>query len=77
MGAPAGGSYNGSMKILVRAVVSGFGFSLGAALFKKVADRLGLGDDKSSAGRAEIRPDPDTVASEKTPDRQPDGLEGI
>ncbi|HWN81344.1 MAG TPA: hypothetical protein VNM87_04555 [Candidatus Udaeobacter sp.] len=64
------------MKILVRAVVSGFGFSLGAALFKKVADRLGLGDDKSSAERAEIRPDPD-MASEKTNGRQPDGLEGV
>ena len=75
MGAPAAGSYNRSMKILVRAVVSGFGFSLGAALFKKVADRLGLGD-KSSAERAEIRPDPDSVASEKTDGRQPDSLEG-
>ncbi len=77
MGAPAAGSYNRSMTILVRAVVSGFGFSLGAALFKKVADRLGLGDDKSSAERAEIRPDPDSVASEKTDGRQPDSLEGV
>ena len=36
------------MKILVRAVISGFGFSLGAALFKKVADRLGLAESKDT-----------------------------
>ena len=77
MGAPAAGSYNRSMKILVRAVISGFGFTLGAALFKKVADKLGLGDDKSSSQRAEIRPDPDTVGTEKTDGREPDSLEGI
>jgi hypothetical protein len=29
------------MKILVRAVISGFGFSLGAALYKRVSKRLG------------------------------------
>jgi hypothetical protein len=76
MGAPAPGSYNSSMNILVRAVVSGFGFSLGAALFKKVSDKLGLGDDKSSNGRNEIRPDPESVASDKTPAREPDGTAG-
>lgn len=30
------------MNIFVRAVVTGFGLSLGTALFKKVAPRLGL-----------------------------------
>ncbi|MEZ4403190.1 MAG: hypothetical protein R3B06_24410 [Kofleriaceae bacterium] len=30
------------MQIFVRAVVTGFAFSLGAALFKKVAKELGL-----------------------------------
>ena len=30
------------MGIFVRAVISGFGLSLGSALFKKVAPRLGL-----------------------------------
>ncbi|HLU64935.1 MAG TPA: hypothetical protein VKZ63_01585 [Kofleriaceae bacterium] len=33
----------------MRAVVSGFGFSLGAALFRKVSDKLGLGEDKKGA----------------------------
>ena len=30
------------MQIFLRAVVTGFGLSLGAAIFKKVARRLGL-----------------------------------
>lgn len=63
MGDPAAASYNRSMKILVRAVISGFGFSLGAALFKKISDKLGLGDDKSSGAR-NVQPDPESVASE-------------
>ncbi len=33
------------MKILVRAVVTGFGLSLGAAIFKKVQKRLGFDED--------------------------------
>ncbi len=81
MGAPLGGGYNRSMKILVRAVISGFGFSLGAALFKKISDKLGLGDDRSSAPRDEVRPDPDAVGSQKA---RPDpnalaatGFEGV
>jgi hypothetical protein len=73
MGAPPGASYNGSMRILVKAVISGFGFSLGAALFKKVSDKLGLSDDKSSGTRDEIRPDPDTVASATKGRTEPDG----
>ena len=66
MGGMPAGSYNRSMKILVRAVISGFGFSLGAALFKKVADKLGLSDDKPRSERDEIRPDPDSVATDQT-----------
>ncbi|HEU5060597.1 MAG TPA: hypothetical protein VFU21_28900 [Kofleriaceae bacterium] len=54
------------MKILVRAVISGFGFSLGAALFKKVSDKLGLGDDRPNSPRDEVRPDPDAVATDRT-----------
>jgi len=34
------------MGVLVRAVVSGFGFSLGSAIYKKVSKRLGLEDEK-------------------------------
>ncbi|MBZ0236636.1 MAG: hypothetical protein K8M05_30190 [Deltaproteobacteria bacterium] len=32
------------MHLLVRAVISGFGFTLGAALFRKVSKQLGLED---------------------------------
>lgn len=81
MGGPAAGSYNRSMKILVRAVISGFGFSLGAALFKKVSDKLGLGEEKPSA-REPAQPDPSTVAAERTPSESIEtlgtaGFEGI
>ncbi len=34
------------MKILLRAVVTGFGLSLGSALYKKAAKRLGFLDDE-------------------------------
>jgi hypothetical protein len=36
------------MGLLVRAVVTGFGLSIGAALYKKVAKQLGL-DEKAAA----------------------------
>lgn len=32
------------MGVFLRAVVNGFGFSLGTAIYKRVADRLGLND---------------------------------
>jgi len=34
------------MKFFVKAVVTGFALSLGAALFKKIASHLGLGDEE-------------------------------
>lgn len=34
------------MRFFVRAVVTGFGLSLGSALFKKIQDRIGLGEPK-------------------------------
>jgi len=40
------------MKFIVRGVVYGFAFSLGAALFKKVQARLGLAEDKANESRA-------------------------
>ena len=50
------------MNVFVRAVVTGFGFSLGAALFRKVSDRLGLGDDKPSKNdRPDGKVDPGAV----------------
>ena len=39
------------MGVLVRAVVYGFGFSLGAALYKKVSSQLGL-DESQAEGDA-------------------------
>jgi hypothetical protein len=60
------------MNVFVRAVVTGFGFSLGAALFRKVSDRLGLGDDKSAKKEApEAKIDPGAVAG-----RTDEGSEG-
>jgi hypothetical protein len=32
------------MRFFVRAVVTGFALSLGSALFKKIQDRIGLGE---------------------------------
>ena len=37
------------MKLLIRAVVTGFGLSLGSMIFKKVSQRLGLDDEKAKA----------------------------
>ena len=48
------------MNVFVRAVISGFGFSLGAALFKRVSDKIGLGE-KTGADPVEARPDPDST----------------
>jgi hypothetical protein len=59
------------MNVFVRAVVTGFGFSLGAALFRKVSERLGLADDKSKDGRPENKVDPGAVAG-----RQEGGSDG-
>lgn len=38
------------MRFFVRAVVTGFALSLGSALFKKIQDRIGLGEDKDKGG---------------------------
>lgn len=37
------------MKFFVKAVVTGFGLSLGSALFKKVQRHLGLAEDSDKA----------------------------
>jgi hypothetical protein len=49
------------MKILLRAVVTGFGLSVGAALYKKIAKELGFDDKdaKDVADAAPTRPDRD------------------
>jgi hypothetical protein len=41
------------MGILLRAVVTGFGLSLGASLYKRIEKRLGLADE---AGRDAAKP---------------------
>lgn len=36
------------MGILVRAIISGFGMAMGAAIFRKVAKEIGLEDEKTA-----------------------------
>ncbi|HEY4241858.1 MAG TPA: hypothetical protein VGM88_18685 [Kofleriaceae bacterium] len=45
------------MKLFARAVATGFALALGSALFRKVADQIGLGDKKDKP----IDPDPLTA----------------
>ncbi len=45
------------MKLFVRSVVTGFALSLGAALFKKVAKKLGLDDDAQKKEPEVVRQD--------------------
>jgi hypothetical protein len=56
------------MLFFVRAVVYGFGMSLGSALFKKVQDRIGLGEPKDPEDQKSKEPaEPDAVG-EAAPD---------
>lgn len=70
------------MNMFVRAVVSGFGFSLGAALFRKVSDKLGLGEDKDKASSKSSAKDPDVAVGragqdgDTTEPREPSAREG-
>jgi hypothetical protein len=44
-----------AMKLLVRAVVTGFGLSLGAAIFKKIQTKLGFEEDAAKKdGAADV-----------------------
>ena len=56
------------MTVFVRAVVTGFGFSLGAALFRKVSDKLGLNDDKKNAERQDAKVAPGAVVNKEAGD---------
>ena len=40
------------MKVLVRAIVTGFGLSVGAYIFKKVQRRMGWQDDEAKKDQA-------------------------
>lgn len=51
------------MKFFVKAVVTGFGLSLGSALFKKVQRQLGLGDDNEKPAPEAVKQDGATDSS--------------
>ncbi len=53
--------YDRGMGFFARAVITGFGFTLGAALFRKVSTRLGFEDPLFVAPRPPVPPpDPAT-----------------
>lgn len=41
------------MAVFVRAIVTGFGFSMGAALFKKFQGQLGLGEEPDAEAKSD------------------------
>ena len=45
------------VKFFVKAVVTGFGLSLGSALFKKVQRRIGLAEDSDKATSEVVKQD--------------------
>lgn len=45
------------MKFFVKAVITGFGLSLGSALFKKVQDKLGLGESNGKSTPEVVKQD--------------------
>jgi len=47
------------MKLFVRGVLYGFAFSLGAALFKRVQDQLGLPAEENASSNSQQAPAPD------------------
>ncbi len=60
------------MKVFLRAVVTGFGYSLGATLFKRVSKRLGLDEDTPKVDKpvdddGEVSVDDDTEDAELLP----------
>ena len=63
------------MGVFVRAVISGFGFSLGAALFKKLSRTIGFeeGAGNGDSTKRGDRSDPDGTAEPDAPDGDADG----
>ena len=53
------------MRLFVRAIVTGFGLSLGSALFKKVQGRIGLGEEEEKAKKPGV---PEVVRQEGATD---------
>ena len=56
------------MNILVRAIITGFGLSVGAALFKHASKKLGL-DDKAEEAKVPVpaRPDGEVESPSQDP----------
>jgi hypothetical protein len=54
------------MKMFVRAVVTGFAFTLGATLFRKVAKKLGI-DDATGTGKAAVGADANAPLASEEP----------
>ena len=51
------------MKFIVKAVVYGFAFTFGAALFKKIQHQIGLGEPTKQPEVAPVKPDGPSDAS--------------
>jgi hypothetical protein len=49
------------MQIFIRAVITGFGLSIGAALYKKLARQLGLEEPEDKAKQQPPMPQPQTA----------------
>jgi hypothetical protein len=63
---PRFSGYTRSMGVFIRAIVTGFGFTLGKVLFEKVSERIGL------TAKTETTPDPDVAdGDESLDDQQP------
>ena len=60
------------MRFFVRAVVQGFALALGAALFKKIQDRVGLGEPKEKDKEKDQEPSVPEVIREIPPEPEPD-----
>lgn len=48
------------MQLFLRAVITGFGLALGAAVFRKVARELGIDDESEKASRETVSSTPVT-----------------
>jgi hypothetical protein len=51
------------MKFIAKAIVYGFAFNLGAALFKKIQRQLGLGEPTDKTAPVSVKPDGPNDAS--------------
>ena len=57
------------MGFFARAIISGFGFSLGKAIFDKVKDHIGLGDTSSASPNGV--PDVENIGADSDPTHGP------